>query len=179
MPMYCLFCQSAHAKGIVAQLRQMGYTDSLSPSIVQRKWVKGQKMEALHAMMPGYVFLLSEEPIRDFMEIRTILGVIRCLGREQGQYELEGDNLSFAEAMYEKGGVISIQPAVREGRTIRLTDPVISSVVGKVLFVDWKKERAKIEYSFDQKVFTLWIGVDGIQRGPAEEAQPSPEEEAP
>ena len=52
---YCLFCATVKCEAIALAIRQkFGYT-AFSPSIIQRKWVKGKCFEEKRAYLPGYV----------------------------------------------------------------------------------------------------------------------------
>lgn len=160
---YCLICQNSHTAGIIASIQALTTCRVLSPRIIQRKWVKGHAIEAEHPYFPGYLFLYAEEPIPDFLRIRSILGVIRCLGAETGQYELAGEDEKFANMLYRMNGVIGIQQAVREGDRIRLANSLFADVVGEILWMDWKKQRAKVQFTFDNTVYSLWVGVDLLE----------------
>ena len=161
---YCLVCQSAHTQPIMASIQAMAPCRVISPRIIQRKWTKGKAEEKDHPFFPGYLFLYTEEKIPDFYRIRGILGVIRCLGAETGEYELSGEDLRFAEMLYSLDGVIGIQEAVQEGDQVRLVKGPFADVVGKILFMDRKKKRAKVQFTFDHTVYSLWVGVDILEK---------------
>ena len=92
---YCLHCETQRC-GTIAELlrRNYGYY-SFSPQIIQRKWVKGKQTEESHDWLPGYLFLYTEEQIQPRFDIS---GIIRCLGNS----ELSGQDLAFAEMIYQK-----------------------------------------------------------------------------
>ncbi len=160
---YCLVCQRAHTKGIIASVQAITPCRVISPRIIQRKWVKGKATEEEHPYFPGYLFIYSEEPIPDFRQIRTVLGVIRCLGAETGQYELAGKDQKFAAMLYAMDGIIGIQQAVSEGDRVRLTSGLFADVVGDIVRLDRKKQRAKVQFTFDHTVYSLWVGVDILE----------------
>ena len=165
---YCLVCQSSHEKPIIASIQAITSCRVLSPTVIQRKWVKGKAIEVPHPYFPGYLFIYTDEKIEDFYRIRGILGVIRALGAETGQFELEGEDLKFARMLYGMDGIIGIQQAVQEGDKVRLVNGLFADVVGKILWLDRKKGRAKVQFTFDNTVYTLWVGVDILEAEPDE-----------
>ena len=160
---YCLVCQNSHTRPIIASVQALAPCRVLSPRIIQRKWVKGTMQEAEHPYFPGYLFIYADERIPDFYKIRGVLGVIRCLGAETGQYELAGEDLKFAEMLLGMNGIIGIQQAVQEGDQVRLVNSLFADVVGRILWMDRKKKRAKVQFTFDNTVYTLWVGVDILE----------------
>ncbi|MBR3099228.1 MAG: hypothetical protein IKH18_06625 [Clostridia bacterium] len=164
MNAYCLFCRTEYAGDITAAIQASGDYRAIYPQIIQRKWVRGTATEVPHPCLPGYVFIYSDEPIADFSPLRRHLGVIRPLGQENEHYELAGDDLKFARAVYGMGGTVGIQKAYREGDGIRLADGVFAGLTGRILWFDRRKQRAKVEVTFDETVYTLWVGIDMIEK---------------
>ena len=167
---YCLVCQSIHTKGIIASVQAIAPCRVISPTIIQRKWVRGEAVSEPHPYFPGYLFIYSENVIPDFYTIRGVLGVIRILGAETGQYELEGNDLKFADMLWSCDGIIGIQQAIEEGDQVRLVEGPFADLVGSIIRLDRKKKRAKVQFTFDKTVYNLWVGLDILEH-------PKPEKE--
>ena len=89
---YCLFCETQKCK-IIANIIEHKYgIRCISPEIIQRKWTKGVCEDLRHPWLPGYVFLYSDEPVTDPLQVS---GIIRKLG----DGELQNEDLAFANML--------------------------------------------------------------------------------
>jgi D-arabinose 1-dehydrogenase-like Zn-dependent alcohol dehydrogenase len=89
MYFYCFFCATVKCALVASTIRQRFGMTAFSPRIIQRKWIKGACFEEEKPYLPGYVFVCSEAPIENFVEIRMMEGVIRCLGQRDEGYRLQ------------------------------------------------------------------------------------------
>ena len=153
---YCLHCETQRC-GTVAELirRNYGYY-SFSPQIIQRKWVKGIPTEEKHDWLPGYVFVYTDEPIHPRFDID---GIIRCLGKG----ELTGQDLLFAEMLYQKKGVMGSIALIQAGDQCIITDPSWDNLQGRVIKMDRGRKRCCVEFEFDGVRRTIWVGFDMLE----------------
>ncbi len=155
---YCLFCETNRC-GIIADLISRNYgCRCISPQIIQRKWIKGVPNDESHDWLPGYIFLYSEEKMNPRFPIS---GIIRCLGNEA----LTGNNLQFAEMLYQKGGVMGSVSVMQEGDFCTIADPSWQGLNGKIIKLDRGRKRCCVEFDFDGITRTIWIGYDMIREG--------------
>lgn len=164
MFIYCLFCRTQRC-GIIAEvLHKRGIDLTFSPKIICRERKQGQLHQVFRDLLPGYIFLYHHEDILDSDIIWGIDGVIRRLGRPDNRYLLDGVDLAFAEYLLEKNGVLGIVQVIQEGDQVKAEDPLFGGRIGKVVRLDRRKKRAKIEYEFDGQLRTVWIGCDILYR---------------
>lgn len=150
---YCLFCETGRTELIAQYVRRVYQIKAIVPKVIQRKWVKGEKFDEPHPMLPGYLFLYSDTEIR---RIEGISGVIRILGNQA----LTGSDLVFAMMLYRLDGVLgTIQVRDLEG----VLEPVDD--FGAIRKVDRGRERLLLEYEFDGDYHSLWVGYDVISSG--------------
>ena len=159
---YCLFCVTQKAKSIVDTLDMLAIGHAIAPKIIQRKWIKGKSYEEVHDYLPGYIFLYTDEPIRDFLSIRRIPGVLRILGSEEDLFELHDADRAFAEMLLEMDGTIGILKAYEEGSIVKLDRALFGDFEGKIVRFDRGRKRAEIEFDFDGKKQRVWCGVELI-----------------
>lgn len=172
---YCLFCRTLRCTSIRRFLEASTPHTYLQPRIVQRKWVKGEEQEALHDFLPGYLFVYTEEPIRDFEIFFRVGGVIRVLGYrgEDGllmEHELDGEDRRFALALKQHGGLIDHVKVYRVGDRLTPARGLLADLTGTIVRVDRQRRRLEMEYSFDNTVRRVWVGYDVIEEG-SEEAE--------
>ena len=150
---YCLFCETQRCKIIAENINLNSEYQCISPQIIQRKWVKGVPTDESHDWLPGYLFLYSPEMISPRFNIS---GIIRCLGNG----ELHGQDLRFAELIYEKKGIMGTIPLIREGNRCRISDPAWKEVSGEVIKMDHERKRCCVAFSFDGIARKIWVGYE-------------------
>ena len=164
---YCVFCVTVKCDMIASAIRQkFGFT-AFSPKIVQRKWIRGECHEEIKPFLPGYVFIYTDEPLSQFREIRMMEGVGRWLGERERDYQLQGDDLKFAEMLHGHGGTIGIMKTYREGDRVKLAKGMMGDFEGEIIKLDRRKGRAQLQYNFDGSTYKVWVGYEMIEDTPA------------
>ncbi len=165
MYVYCLFCRTQRC-GRIAQLMEIrGINRAFSPQILHKQRKQGENLDRRNDLLPGYVFLFHEERLTDYTFFNGIDGVIRRVGRTETGYELEGSDREFAMSLLEKNGLVGAMKLVQIGETVRLEDPLFEHSEGVVTRIDWRKERARVDFRFDGNDCHTWVALDGI-KGP-------------
>lgn len=163
---YCLFCNTIKSESVASLLPKRMDCRAISPKIIQRKWIKGQCFEEIKDYLPGYVFLYTDEPLRDFRALWSVEGVLRLLGRREEGYLLNGDDAHFADMLYTNHGVIGILKAYEVGDRIVLAGESLPGFEGEVIRVDRRKGRAQVLIHFDEREIKLWVGFNLIRKAP-------------
>lgn len=155
IPAYCLFCETQKCLSISRIIEQCWGIHCIYPEIIQRKWVKGIPEEKKHALLPGYIFLYPDEPLKNAIRIP---GIIRILGNG----ELQNMDLAFATMLKEKKGVIGTIRLVEVGERCTIEEPFWGEMKGKVIKLDRGRKRCCIEFVFDSVRRTVWLGYELI-----------------
>ena len=156
MPVYCLFCETQKCSIIAKLIEHCWGITCIFPRIIQRKWVKGVPQEVHHSMLPGYIFLYPEVPLKKNI---CIPGIIRTLGNG----ELQDVDLAFAMMLHEHNGVLGSIRLMEEGNHYIVDDPLWQKMEGRIIKVDRGRKRCCIEFTFDNVQRTVWLGYDIIQ----------------
>lgn len=160
---YCLFCETRKCREIAYELERRGVAErAFSPQIIKRQRVKGKNIDALYDLLPGYVFLFSETPLPDFKPFQGIAGILRRIGDAESQWVLTGEDEQFARNLLRKDGTVGQMTAFRAGDEIRLDDPLFNGCDGKITQIDYRKQRARVDYRFAGMDCFTWIAVDMI-----------------
>lgn len=163
MYVYCMFCETQRCKVIAKLMEIRGALRSFSPQIVRRQRKKGQNTEKCFDLLPGYVFVFSEERMVDYTQFFGMDGVIRRVGKQETGYELVGSDLDFAMKLFEKDGLVGSMKTCRVGDSVTLEDPLFNGCHGKITRIDWRKQRARVDFVFDNMACHTWIAVDGVK----------------
>ncbi len=156
---YCLQCQTQRC-GIIAELLEYkGIHRAFSPKIISRQRKEGQLIEHTDELLPGYVFFFTEKPLTNNEPLSGINGIVRCLGGN-GLSPLANSDLDFALNLYKKDGVLGKVTALKEGQMVRMIDPLFEDYPGRIVQLDCRKQRAKVEFRFDEQDRTVWVACD-------------------
>ena len=160
---YCLFCLTQRCKVIAKLMEIRGADRAFSPRIIRKQRKQGQNITKEFDLLPGYVFVFSEERLTDYRLFCGMDGVIRRVGRTEQGYELAGSDLDFAMRLLEKNGVVGSMKACRVGDEVTLEDPLFSGCEGRVVEIDYRKERAKVSFIFDNTKRDIWVALDEVK----------------
>ena len=164
MNVYCLFCRTQRCSRIAQLMEIRGVDKAFSPKILSRQRKEGKNLDRERDLLPGYVFLFSEERIIDYEIFSGIDGVIRRVGRTETGYELEGADREFALGLLEKEGRVGALNMVKIGETVRLEDTLFDGSEGVITKIDYRKERARVDFRFDGNACHTWVAIDGIRK---------------
>ena len=166
---YCLFCLTQRCKVIAQMMEIRGAYRAFSPQIIRKQRKQGVNIQKQFDLLPGYVFVYSEEPMKNYRDFFGVDGVIRRIGKTEDGYELSGPDLDFAMRLLEKDGLVGGMKACRLGDGVTLEDPLFSGCEGQVTEIDYRKERAKVAFVFDNTRREIWVALDEVKRLPGEE----------
>lgn len=159
---YCLFCQTQKCRYIARALEKRGVLRAFSPQIIKRQRVQGKNIERLYDLLPGYVFVYAEEKLQDFSIFYGMDGLIRRLGTPETYYLLTDGDYDFAMRLYQKNGLIGQMAVYKIGDTVRLEEPLFAGCEGRITRIDYKKQRARVDYHFAGMSCYTWIACELI-----------------
>ena len=161
---YCLYCRTQRCEKIARMLEVKGMVRAFSPQILQRQRVKGENIRTYADFLPGYVFAFSEEPLKDYSIFFGIDGVIRKVGQADEKYELQGSDREFALELLEKDGIVGGMRMVKIGEDVTLDDPLFAGNRGKVTRIDYRKERARVDFTFRGNECHTWVALEDVKK---------------
>ncbi len=160
---YCLFCQTQRCEVIAKLMEIRGVDRAFSPHIIRKQRKQGVNVERRFDLLPGYVFIYNKDRLTDYRLFYGMNGVIRRVGRREDGYELEGSDLDFAMKLLEKDGLVGTMKICRVGDEVTLEDPLFSGCQGRVVAIDYRKERAKVEFEFDNNSCRTWVSLENVK----------------
>ncbi len=156
MNTYCLYCEAGKSHYVAAALMAMLQCQAIIPKQIQHTWKKGQMINRVHNLLPGYLFLYSDDPLAIFV-CQTTQGVVRCLRNGEGQYELHGKDEEFALFMLEKKGVIGKTLVTEKNGILEISPNSFRGLDVKITRVDRRNTRMQIEIRFLRQTIRTWI----------------------
>ncbi len=168
MYVYCLFCRTQRCARIACLLEARGVKRAFSPRILLKQRVEGKNVHRERDLLPGYVFLFHEEPLAGWDMFSGIDGIIRRVGQADQGYEMEGPDRAFALSLLEKNGRIGAMKLTEAGEKVRLADPLFDGSEGVVTRIDYRKERARVDFRFEGNACHTWVAIEDIRKTAAD-----------
>lgn len=163
MKAFCLFCETNKCD-YVAQIATLKFPcHALSPKQVQHIRSKGTMEDIIRDLLPGYVFLYTEDEELDMASIQSIQGVIRCLSDTEKQYRLTGSDEEFALMLLKKKGIIGKTQVYQEGQIIHICKGVFDGLETRILKVNHRNMRMQIEIPFASQRIKTWVEYEIVK----------------
>ena len=160
---YCLFCETGKCDYVAKSIMRKISCRALYPKQVQHTWSKGKMIDIVHDLLPGYVFVYTEEEPLDIALLRSVQGIIRCLSSQDKRFELTGSDEQFALMLLEKDGVIGKTKVYEEGQMIRICQGAFEGVETKILKVNRRNMRMQIEIPFAGRPVRTWVEYEVVK----------------
>ena len=164
MYVYCLFCRTQRCTRIAHLMEICGVEKAFSPKIMSKQRVEGKNVLRERDLLPGYVFLFHSERLTNREIFSGIDGIIRRVGRTEQGYELEGADREFALGLYEKNGQVGAMKLVTVGETVCLADHLFDDSAGTVTKIDYRKERARVDFTFEGNACHTWVAIEDVRK---------------
>ena len=77
---------------------------------------------------------------------------------------LTGSDEEFAQNLLRKDGTVGQVTVFKVGDEVRLDDPLFNGCAGKITRIDFRKQRARVDYHFAGMDCFTWIAIEMIGR---------------
>lgn len=159
---YCLFCRAGQ-EGKVMDCLCKGGISCFSPQVDRWKPEKSGSVKRLCRLLPGYVFIESEEE-PDWNELRKISGVLRVLSYADGTYALRGSDMGFIAWLKSLNGIIEVSLVIQEGSKIQFIEGPLANMSGHIVKVNKKRRAVAVQFGDGESLFqTIWCSFDYVQ----------------
>ncbi len=163
MYVYCLFCLTAKCDKVARLAERLTGCRALYPKQIQHTRSNGRIVDIEHPLLPGYVFLYSEDQPLLMSRFWGLEGVLRCICDDKNEPELTGDDEAFALMLLEKGGIIGKTPVFVEGQMIRVCKGAYCGLESRVLKVNRRNMRMQIEIPFANRMVKTWVEYEIVE----------------
>jgi len=159
---YAVFVQATKQHVVTKEMPNFFPCRAMNPILIKRKWTSGGYKEVKYSLMPGYIFLFSNERMEP-ARLWNLDGVLKVLQYDDGAYALTEDDERLARWLARYDGTIGISKAIREGSQIQVVEGPMKDSIGKVLKIDKRKQCAKVEFQFNDAAFYVWMNFDWVE----------------
>ncbi|MFW6137551.1 MAG: antiterminator LoaP [Spirochaetota bacterium] len=127
---------------------------------------KGEWLDSLKPIFPGYLFLEAEEVSSDiYTTLRTIPGFLRFLPSNNSITPLNRDDRELLTHFLSFGEIVEkSQVFFDHNSRIRVVSGPLKGLEGKIVKVDRRKGRAKVKLDMCRNSFLIDFGFDALDR---------------
>jgi len=159
---YVVLAQAVKQHIVAHEIPKFFPCKAINPIVIKRKWTGSTYKEITYSLMPGYIFLFSNERMEP-RKVRTLDGVLKVLQYDDGAYALTAEDERLARWLALYDGTIGVSQAVRAGDRIQVVQGPLKDNIGRVTKVDKRRQRAKVEFQFNDTVFSAWMDFDWVE----------------
>lgn len=129
---------------------------------VKHKQTKGVRSYETDILLPGYLIFTCPD---DFVpnQLYRLRHVRRLLRYKNDEWQLQGQDLSFAKWVERQGGEIGLSMAVQEGTSIRIVSGPLKDCEGQILKLDKHRRNCQVALGFDQQLLKTWLAFDWLE----------------
>ena len=161
----CAFCLTGDERSVARKIGNEGLGKVLIPQKIKPFRVNGQWIDKTEALMPGYLFIFSEQAY-PFSALKKLDGVVRVLtyGEKDSEGYLTGQDLDFAAWLEKENGLIGKLDAIQEGDFVRIKDGALQEMRGKVIGMNRHRHTVQVEVTLFNAVRTVWLGYEVVEK---------------
>ena len=131
-----------------------------------KKKFHGEWSEVTEKIFPGYVFLITSQPVLLYEELKKVPILTRILGRS-GEYftPLAEAEVQMMEKLNGKGAEAGLSTiAVEEGSQIRILSGPLINLEGQIRKVNLHKRIAEVEMEFMGNRTVVHLGIEIVKK---------------
>ena len=132
---------------------------------------RGEWIESLAPIFPGYLFVESEEMTPElYMKFRRIPGFFRFLNSNHDIVPLTPNDRDLVSYLLNFGQVVDKSTVYfDEGNRIRVISGPLKELEGKIIKVDRRKGRAKVKLDMFKQSFFIDFGFEDMEKASREQ----------
>lgn len=158
----CLFCITGREERIVQRIAE---SCPLVHAVTMRKMKyrtsHGQKRTEEALLLPSYVFFTAPTDTDPFQALPKT-DVIRILLSNDGEWQLQGEDLRFAKWLFQYDGLLDFSKAHREGDRIRIISGPLKDMEGKITRIDKRGRSGQVMVEFQGRTIPIWLSFELI-----------------
>ena len=126
---------------------------------------RGEWIETLAPIFPGYLFVEAQEISRELLlRVRRIPGVFRFLQNNENIVPLSQDDVQLISHFLSFGQVVEKSVVYFDaGKRIRVVSGPLKELEGKIIKVDRRKGRAKVKLDMFEHAFLIDFGFEALE----------------
>lgn len=149
MKCYCVFCKTGGEASVAQKINIVDEAvKAIAPMRIIQEKRKGKWEEKEKALLPGYVFVYSEEEFEAYL-VRKLTDLYKVLSYDDDVRELVGKDYEYAMWVWRHQGNINPSKVLTQGGNVKVIEGPLIDTCGVIKKLDKHKRRAWVEFEFD------------------------------
>lgn len=115
-------------------------------------------------LFPGYIFIISDDAERLFLELKKVLGLTKLLGMGQDILPLSETEIEFLRLCGKEEMIVDISVGIIEDGGLRVIEGPLMGLERYVRKIDRHKRRAYIEVELAGEVKRTQVGLEVVEK---------------
>ena len=164
----CLFCTTGKEQAVAKAIEAAGRGRALFPQRTKRILKNHVWEEQPCALLPGYVFVYSDEEQAVFSDFPGAQYIIRVLTYGDGGDALIGRDREFADWLWRLHGRVGVMQALPVGERVEIIDGVFKQLRGTITRMDKRRKTVRVQLDTQGAISHIWLSYEIIDRVQAE-----------
>ena len=135
------------------------------PKNKRMKKIKGNWMKIEEILFSGYVFLVSDDPDKLYLELKKVPDLTKMLGHVNGDiFPLYDDEVVFLKSLGDDDHVVEISTGLIENDEVMITSGPLKGKEGIIRRIDRHKRIALIEVELFGKTTQAKVGLEIVSK---------------
>ena len=162
----CVFCQTGK-EACIAKHIESQYPGVRARAVcqVKRHTVRGNTSLEQSVLLNGYVLMEAPTDI-GFGRSNVIEEAISLLTYTDGDWQLYGEDESYARWVFRHNGLIGLSKAYKVGDQIQIVDGPLKDLEGAITRIDRRNRSGQVTLTFGGKQLKVWLGFEIINSLP-------------
>ena len=115
-------------------------------------------------LLPGYLLLSSENELDSYvLDVKALYGTYGFLKNLDGSILLKGRDHAYVDWVLRNQGIIKPSKVIyKQGEPIRIIQGPMKDFMGKIVSVDYRRSRVKVEFEFAADIRKVDLPVEFI-----------------
>ena len=160
----CLFCNTSKETQVVHSIQENGWGRAIFPQRIKTVMKGGSWINIADPLLPGYVFVYSNEAEDQHAEYQSLESVIRVLTYGDRPETLKGRDLEFAGWLWDMQGKIGVMEAVQVNDRIEIIDGVFKKLHGTITKMDRRRRTIRVSLETEGAPKQIWLAYDVVEK---------------
>ena len=163
---YIIQCITGQERKLIQQIKtrfpQINFFLPQKELLIRRQ---GKTRKETSLLFPGYIFLSNlNDTDTIFHYAKDFKGFIKFLWNNKDIRPLSKEETQIFLSLIENGEILKMSKGFFENQKIHITEGPLKNLSGKIIKIDKRKNRAKIEIKFFNRVMYSYLGLEILKK---------------
>lgn len=137
---------------------------SFLPYYKAMKRYQGEWHMETRILFPGYVFLVTDQPERLFLELKKVPGLTKLLGTGEEIVPLTLEEITYLQRIGRQDQIVEMSTGVIDNGELQVLEGPLAGMEKSVKKIDRHKRKAWVEMKLFGKVVETVVGLEIVEK---------------